>query len=243
VKKRHREACLFETIHPLLAFGVVVALGAPLFAVFGLRMRPLLIDVPPPATREMRPSAQSIAPSLVRSRDRARTTTRAAIALASHVGSWTLPLLLASIPSMVIAQSTSLAAVTACQSSLWFLIPQPLAFGIYLTALGLGVRAAPAIELVPPTMRMAIRCALLLALGIVGGVLFLGGENGEALPAWAWLLVKGGVVAFLAHRIGRLALEEDPATIRRLGWTVALPLAVLNLAALLAFVWLEGYGS
>jgi hypothetical protein len=230
---------LLDHSPPWIAFAAVMLLGAPILAVLGWRMRPLLVDVLPAETREVRRSAQSMVPPLRRRRSVA--VTASLFAWGAHVLTWGLPLLAAALPSFLIARSANIADVIACQGDLWFVLAQPLAFGIYVTAIGIGVRCAPGIERVPPGVRRSARAAGLLALGIVGGALFLGGEQGETLPVWAWLVLKGSLVAFIAHKVGGLAVEQSPGATRRLAWLVALPVAVLNVAVLLGFAWVEGH--
>lgn len=236
---------MLEGIHPLWAFVAVVALGAPLLAVIGLRMRPLrVIDFPtePPSPARFRPPAQSAAPPLAQPRGRSATRAvgREAIDVALHALSWSVPLMLAAAPSLLIAASLSPAQLVATQARVWYVVTQPLGFIVYVASIGMLLRSGPTVSIVPPLARRAVRGVALLVLGTMGAYVFLGGDGGWVLPPFAWLLIKVALIAATATGLGGLAERASrPRTATRLAWTIALPIAVLNLAWWIAVAWLE----
>lgn len=153
-----------------------------------------------------------------------------------------LPLMFALVAPAMAASSLDLAVIAGSQG-VWYVVWMPVAFAAYLLGvLGfavLGPLAAPAgqetyggvlAELSGPDLLIARlgRHALLGAGAAVAVPLFLGGGSGPWLPDPVWVLVKALVLtAGLAYLAGRLPLLRVPR-LMELGWTVLLPLVVVQ---------------
>lgn len=154
-----------------------------------------------------------------------------------------LPLMFALVAPATAASSLDLAEIAGAQVGLWYVVWMPVAFVAYLLGvLGfavLGPLSAPAgpdiqggvlAELSGPDVLVVRvgRHALLGAGAAVAVPLFLGGGSGPWLPDLVWVVAKALLLtAGLAYLAGRLPVLSV-SRLLELGWTVLLPLVVLQ---------------
>ncbi|CAN5121124.1 hypothetical protein BH09ACT12_BH09ACT12_16250 [soil metagenome] len=153
-----------------------------------------------------------------------------------------LPLMFALVAPVMAAASLDLSVIGDSQG-LWYVVWMPVACAAYLLGvLGFAVQgplAAPAgqeshggvlAELSGPDLLVARlgRHALLGAGAAVAVPLFFGGGSGPWLPGMVWVMAKALVLTVgLAYLAGRLPVLRVPRLLE-LGWTVLLPLVVLQ---------------
>jgi NADH-quinone oxidoreductase subunit H len=156
-----------------------------------------------------------------------------------------VPLVLSIIPVIMIARSLSLHEIVMAQSSIPFLVIQPVAAIIFLIAATAETNRAPfdipeaeseliggfhteysgmrfALFFFAEYSAMVIVCAL-------ATVLFLGGWKGPILPGFVWFFIKVYALIFLMMwfrwTFPRLRFDQ----LLRFSWVLLVPLAILNL--------------
>ena len=160
---------------------------------------------------------------------------------------------------VVQAGSFRLEDIVQAQTKLWYCVPQGLGMLIFFIALLAEVRRTPfdlpeaEAELVAGyhTEYSGMKFAMFF-LGEYVGValssgfivtLFFGGYLGPWLSPLAWFLLKTfiliGVFILVRGALPRLRYDQ----LMRLGWTVLLPLSILNLALTGLFVLLQTHGG
>ncbi len=166
-----------------------------------------------------------------------------AFRMAALALSVSIPFSLVVITTALPAESLSVGLIISSQESLWNVVRQPLGLPIYLIT-GLGFSFWAPLQL--PDARdlsggtsaevsgaallvwRVARASILVAVAAMGAAAFLGGYLGPWLPGWLWMAVKTfGLLAILVwsgHRIARPRME----TAVKLGWTVLLPLALVD---------------
>ncbi len=152
-----------------------------------------------------------------------------------------LPLMFALTAPAIAAGSLDLAAISAAQDGVWFVVWAPVAFAAYCWGVlgfsvrppmdpgaGIDVNGGILAELagVDRLLVLAGRYALLVAGSAVAVPLFLGGGDGPLLPGWVWVLVKTLVLSVLLVLVGRWLPTLRPDKLLELGWVVVLPLVV-----------------
>ncbi|WP_448580511.1 NADH-quinone oxidoreductase subunit NuoH [Thermaurantiacus sp.] len=174
-----------------------------------------------------------------------RYTILGALRAAAQLLSLEAVLALAALGPVMAAASFSLVKIVEAQSSLWFLVAQPVAAALFLLA---GIAAAHRLpfdlqesetELVAGYMTeySGMRFALfflgeyvaMLLVAALFVTLFLGGWHGPLLPAPLWFLIKLAAIAFLFIWIRAALPRPRFDQLVAAGWKVALPLALLNL--------------
>ena len=150
------------------------------------------------------------------------------------------------LPIILMTGSLSLTEIGRAQQNMWFIVPQFVAFTIYLVCAVAETNRAPfdlaeaETELVAgfhtefSSMRFALyyvsEYANIMVVSAVAITCFLGAWHGPLLPGWMWFLIK--LVGFLFFYIWIRAtfprLRYDQ--LMGLGWKVLLPLALVNLA-------------
>lgn len=150
------------------------------------------------------------------------------------------------LPIILMTGSLSLLQIGRAQAHMWFIVPQIVAFVIYMICAVAETNRAPfdlaeaETELVAgfhtefSSMRFALyyvsEYANIMVVSAVAITCFLGAWNGPFLPGWAWFLIK--LVGFLFFYIWIRAtfprLRYDQ--LMTFGWKFLLPLALLNLA-------------
>jgi len=170
--------------------------------------------------------------------------------------SYELAMGVALLPIILMTGSLSLTEIGRAQQNMWFIVPQFVAFTIYLVCAVAETNRAPfdlaeaETELVAgfhtefSSMRFALyyvsEYANIMVVSAVAITCFLGAWHGPLLPGWMWFLIK--LVGFLFFYIWIRAtfprLRYDQ--LMGLGWKVLLPLALVNLAVTAVVLTVRG---
>ncbi|CAN5630459.1 NADH-quinone oxidoreductase subunit NuoH [soil metagenome] len=150
------------------------------------------------------------------------------------------------------AESLLTTEIVASQASLWNIVYQPLGFVLFFLA-------AMAVAFVPPfdlptapgelaggveaeytgwrlaVMRLA-RALLVFTVALAVTVFYLGGWLGPVLPPWAWSALKTLAVAAVMLFAGRYVPRLREADVLAWGWKYGIPLALLNIFYVGAFL-------
>ncbi len=160
--------------------------------------------------------------------------------------SYEIPLIFSLLGVVMITQTFSLSKIVEAQSTVPFVVLQPLAFVIYLIAGIAEVNRAP-FDLVeadqevvagPFTEYTGLRWGLfflgeygnMTAVAALTTTVFLGGWQGPAiLPGYAWFFLKVGIIIFFQMWVRwtfpRIRIDH----LMGLAWKVLLPLSILNI--------------
>lgn len=160
--------------------------------------------------------------------------------------SYEIPLIFSLLGVVMITQTFSLTKIVEAQSTVPFIVLQPLAFVIYLIAGIAEINRAP-FDLVeadqeivagPFTEYTGLRWGLfflgeygnMTAVAALTTTVFLGGWQGPAiLPGLVWFFLKMGVIMFFQFWVKwtfpRIRIDH----LMGLAWKVLLPLALLNI--------------
>ena len=175
--------------------------------------------------------------------------------------SYELAMGLSTIGVLLMAGSLSLVDIVHAQERAWFVLYQPVAFGIFmLTALAETNRAPfdlpeAEAELVAgfhteySSMKFGLfflgEFANVISISCIAVTLFLGGWNGPWLPeslGFIWFFAKLGALLFffiwVRWTFPRLRYDQ----LMNLGWKVLLPLALANILATAVLVWWRANG-
>ncbi len=156
-----------------------------------------------------------------------------------------IPLLLALLPVIMMANSFSLNAIVEAQRGLWFVVYQPVAFVIYFICCVAETNRTPfdlpeaESELVAGyhTEYSGMRFALfflaeytnMFIVSAIAATFFLGGYQGPFLPGIVWFLLKAYLVVFviiwLKWTYPRVRFDQ----LLNISWKALIPLAFINL--------------
>lgn len=156
-----------------------------------------------------------------------------------------IPLLLALLPVIMLANSLSLKEIVEKQEGLWFVVIQPLAFIIYFIASVAETNRTPfdlpeaESELVAGyhTEYSGMRFALfflaeytnIFIVSAIAATFFLGGYQGPLLPGIVWFLLKSYflvfVIMWLRWTYPRVRFDQ----LLNFAWKGLIPLAFVNL--------------
>ncbi len=154
-----------------------------------------------------------------------------------------IPFSLVVLTTAIPAESLSVGTIVESQSSLWYLLVQPLGLPIYLiTAAAIafwgpfdlpeGTDLAGGIVAEASGARLAMwrfaRAALMVTLSLMGAAVFLGGYLGPVLPGWLWTVIKTAVLLILLALTGRTMARIRVQRFVWFGWVVLLPLALVD---------------
>lgn len=154
-----------------------------------------------------------------------------------------VPLGLAYVGIIMMARSLSTVAIVEAQSSLWFVVLQPVGFLLYLVTGLMQSYRAPFLEPFAGSIgdgvlgasggwaallwRIALS-ALLFLVAAMGAVLYLGGPNGPWLSGWAWMFVKTYALMALMLWLGRRVRPLSTAEMLALSWKLLTPIGLVN---------------
>lgn len=161
--------------------------------------------------------------------------------------SYELSMGLSLVPVIMLAHSFSLTAIVDAQSTVPFIVYQPVAFIIFLISITAECKRIPFDipeaegELVAGfhTEYSGMRFGLffvgeyinIIVLGGLATTFFLGGWHGPFLPPVVWFTIKSLAVAFfyiwMRGTLPRLRYDQ----LMHLGWKVLTPLALVNILA------------
>jgi NADH-quinone oxidoreductase subunit H len=156
-----------------------------------------------------------------------------------------IPLLLALLPVIMMANSFSLNAIVEAQRGLWFVVYQPVAFVIYFICCVAETNRTPfdlpeaESELVAGyhTEYSGMRFALfflaeytnMFIVSAIAATFFLGGYQGPFLPGIVWFLLKSYLLVFvimwLKWTYPRVRFDQ----LLNISWKALIPLAFINL--------------
>ena len=164
----------------------------------------------------------------------------------AQVIAYEIPVLLAALAVVLIAQTTNLRLIVEAQHhTVWYIVLQPVAALLYLIGIVAETNRAPfdipeaESELVGGfhTEYSGMRFAMfffaeytnMLVLSALGATLFLGGWLGPVLPGPVWLLLKSyAIVVFMMWArwtYPRLRFDQ----LMDLAWKLLIPVALVNL--------------
>jgi len=170
--------------------------------------------------------------------------------------SYELAMGLAIVPVILMTGSLSLTQIGRAQEHMWFIVPQIVAFTIYVICAVAETNRAPfdlaeaETELVAgfhtefSSMRFALyylsEYSNMMVVSAVAITCFLGAWHGPFLPGWLWFLIKLGLFLFfyvwLRATFPRLRYDQ----LMSLGWKVLLPVALVNLAVTAVVMTVRG---
>jgi len=163
--------------------------------------------------------------------------------IVAQLVAYVVPLGLAYVGVIMMARSLSTVAIVEAQHGLWFVVLQPVGFGLYLVTGLMQAYRTPFLEPFAASIgggvlgstggwaallwRIALSGVLFLVAAI-GAVLYLGGSNGPVLPGWAWMLIKTYALMALMLGLGRTVRPLSTAEMLALSWKVLIPLGLVN---------------
>jgi NADH-quinone oxidoreductase subunit H len=170
--------------------------------------------------------------------------------------SYELSMGLSLVPTVMLARSFRLSDIVAAQRECWFILYQPLAFGIFLISILAECKRIPFDlpeaegELVAGfhTEYSGMRFGLffvgeyinIIVLGGLAATFFLGGWQGPLLPGLVWFWGKVFAFAFLfiwlRGTLPRLRYDQ----LMQLGWKLLTPLALVNILVTAWWLYLKG---
>jgi len=160
------------------------------------------------------------------------------------------------LPIILMTGSLSLTQIGRAQEHMWFIVPQIVAFAIYVICAVAETNRAPfdlaeaETELVAgfhtefSSMRFALyylsEYSNMMVVSAVAITCFLGAWHGPFLPGWLWFLIKLGAFLFfyvwLRATFPRLRYDQ----LMSFGWKFLLPLALVNLAVTAVVMTVRG---
>ena len=164
----------------------------------------------------------------------------------AQVIAYEIPVLLAALSVVMIAQTTNLRQIVEAQhNTVWYVLMQPVACVLFFIGITAETNRAPfdipeaESELVGGfhTEYSGMRFAMfffaeytnMLVLGALGATLFLGGWKGPLLPGWLWVILKAYAVILLMMwarwTFPRLRFDQ----LMSFAWKLLIPLALVNL--------------
>ena len=163
--------------------------------------------------------------------------------ITAQLVAYVVPLGLAYVGAIMMAESLSIVSIVERQRSLWFVLLQPVGFALYLVTGLMQAYRAPFMEpfskfigggvlgVVGGWQALVWRFALaglFFAVAAMGVVLYLGGWQGPWLPAPVWMLLKTFALMTLMLAVGRLVKPLSTAQMLRLSWRILIPVGLVN---------------
>jgi NADH-quinone oxidoreductase subunit H len=175
----------------------------------------------------------------------------------AQVIAYEIPVLLAALSVVLVAQSTNLRQIVEAQHhTVWYVLLQPVAAVLFFIGIIAETNRAPfdipeaESELVGGfhTEYSGMRFAMfffaeytnMLVLGALGATLFLGGWLGPVLPGFVWLLLKAYALIFVMIWVRwtypRLRFDQ----LMSFAWKLLIPVALANLVVTAVLVHRAG---
>ncbi len=158
--------------------------------------------------------------------------------------SYEVPLILAVMGVVMLAESMKLSAIVEAQSNIWNIVTQPFAFVIFFIAMLAELNRVPfdmpeaESELVAgfnteySSMRFALfflaEYANVFTWSLITVLLFFGGWAGPVLPGVVWLLAKTYAVVCLIIWMRATFPRVRVDQLMDIGWKILLPASLLN---------------
>lgn len=163
--------------------------------------------------------------------------------IVAQLVAYVIPLGLALVGAIMMAESLSTVAIVEAQTGLWYIVLQPIGFVLYLITGLMQAYRAPFLEPFAASIQqgvlhtsggwqaMAWRLALsgvLFVVAAMGAVLFLGGWQGPLLPGPVWMLLKTYGLMALMLWLGTRVRLRSTAQMLALSWKVLIPVGLVN---------------
>ncbi len=163
--------------------------------------------------------------------------------IVAQLVAYVVPLGMAIIGPIMMARSMSVQNIIASQSSLWFIVSQPLGFALYIVCALMQSYRAPFLEPFAENNEKGFinfyggwkallwRISLsgvLFVIAAMGAILFLGGWNGPFLPGSVWMILKIIFMIFLMLFVGRKTKKLSTAKMLEISWKYLIPIGLLN---------------
>jgi len=171
---------------------------------------------------------------------------------AAQMISYELSLGLSVVGVLMLSRSLSLVEIVKAQSTVWFVVLQPIGFFIFLICAIAETNRAPfdlpeaETELVAgfhveySSMKFAMyfiaEYANMITVAALATTLFLGGWRGPFLPPVVWFLAKLYLIIFLFIWLRATLPRFRYDQLMRFGWKVLLPVALANIMITACFV-------
>ncbi|MGI6224677.1 MAG: NADH-quinone oxidoreductase subunit NuoH [Peptococcales bacterium] len=174
--------------------------------------------------------------------------------------SYEIPLVFSLLGVVLITGTLQLQGIVAAQSSVWFVVLQPIAFIIYIIAGVAETNRAPfdlpegESELTAGiyTEYSGMKWALfflaeycnLFVVAAMGVTMFLGGWHGPLLPSWIWFLIKTFLVMsffiWIRWTFPRMRVDH----LMSFSWKVLVPLSLANvfITGIGVYIYANGLG-
>ncbi len=173
--------------------------------------------------------------------------------ITAQLVAYVVPLGLAYVGAIMMAESLSMLTIVERQTDLWFVALQPIGFALYLITGLMQAYRAPFME--PFSEHLGngvlgvvggwqalvwrfVLAGLLFAVAAMGSVLYLGGWLGPWLPAPVWMLFKTFALMALMLGLGRLVKPLSTAQMLKLSWRVLIPVGLANVLVVGALILL-----
>lgn len=168
--------------------------------------------------------------------------------IVAQLVAYVVPLGLAVLGPIMMARSLSVVDIVEAQqrAGLWYVVAQPLGFGLYVATALMQAYRAPFLEPFSQRIDGGILAAVggwaallwrlalsgvLFLVAAMGAAIFLGGHAGPWLPGPAWMLLKTFALVALLLWVGRRAPLLSTAQMLALAWKVLIPAGLLNVLA------------
>ncbi len=169
--------------------------------------------------------------------------------------SYEIPLLLSTMGVVMTAQTLRMSGIVEAQSHGWFILSQPLAFILFITAALAEANRAPfdipeaESELVAgfhteySGMRFALfflgEYSAVFISSALAATIFLGGWRGPLLPGPVWLLLKTFTIVFIVMWIRWTFPRLRSDQLMGFAWKVLIPFGIFNLFVTSLFFYLQ----
>lgn len=170
---------------------------------------------------------------------------------------YVVPIGMAYVGAIMMARSLSTVEIVNRQAGLWYIVPQPLGFALYIVTGLMQCYRRPFLEPFSKYIEhgvlgvfggwkaLAWRIALdglLFIVAAMGAVLYLGGWRGPLLPGPVWMLIKTYALMALMLWLGQKVKPFSTARMLELSWKILTPVGMLNVL-LVGILILLGVGQ
>ena len=163
--------------------------------------------------------------------------------IVAQLVAYVVPLGLAVIGPIMMARSMSTQQIISSQTSLWYIVSQPLGFALYIVTALMQVYRAPFLEPFSGGLKNGIIstyggwrgklwrfsfAGLFFVIAAMGAVLFLGGWSGPLLPGFVWMTIKTLLILIFMKLVGQKIKLKSTAQMLELSWKILIPAGLLN---------------
>ncbi len=163
--------------------------------------------------------------------------------IVAQLVAYVIPLGLAYIGAIMMAKSMSTITIVERQQGLWYIIPQPVGFALYVVTGLMQCYRAPFLEPFSDRIDRGVFAVyggweailwritlsgLLFVVAAMGAVLYLGGWLGPVLPGWLWMVIKTYALMALMLWLGRRVAPLSVHRMLSLSWKILTPVGLVN---------------